>query len=210
MSESSAARLSGLIAILRGIRPDESVAVGQALYGAGLRIIEVPLNSPQPFDSIALLRQALPADCLVGGGTVMSPADVQRLRDAGAGLVVMPHGDAAVIRAAVAAGLQCAPGVATPTEAFAALAAGAHGLKLFPAEQLPPAVLKAWRAVLPREVPLLPVGGITPQTLAAYLDAGAQGFGLGSALYKPGMPVAEVAVAAQAFQAAWLAWHGHR
>ena len=149
--------LSGLIAILRGIRPEECVAVGQVLYAAGLRVIEVPLNSPQPFDSVRRLRDSLPPDCRVGGGTVLRPEDVDRLHEAGADLIVMPHGDPSVIRAAVQAGMACAPGVATPTEAFAALAAGATALKLFPAEQLAPAVLKAWRAVLPPQVPLLPL-----------------------------------------------------
>lgn len=199
--------LSGLIAILRGIRPEECVAVGQVLYAAGLRVIEVPLNSPQPFDSVRRLRDSLPADCRVGGGTVLRPEDVDRLHEAGADLIVMPHGDPSVIRAAVQAGMACAPGVATPTEAFAALAAGATALKLFPAEQLAPAVLKAWRAVLPPQVPLLPVGGITPETMAPYLEAGARGFGLGSALYKPGLAADEVAPRAQAFQRAWLDWN---
>lgn len=200
-----AAALSGLIAILRGVQPDESVEIGQALHAAGFRFIEVPLNSPQPFDSIRRLRDALPADCVIGAGTVLDPRDVARLKDAGGGLVVMPHGDAEVIRAAVRGGLLCAPGVATPTEAFAALAAGAHGLKLFPAESLGPAVLRAWKSVLPRGVALLPVGGITPAGMQPYHAAGAAGFGLGSALYKPGMAAAEVARQAQEFQRHWRA-----
>jgi 2-dehydro-3-deoxyphosphogalactonate aldolase len=200
---SSPEHVKGLIAILRGITPEESVAVGEALYAAGFRLIEVPLNSPQPLESIHRIRAALPEDCVVGAGTVLDPNAVDAVREAGGGLIVMPHSDAAVIRAAKRLGLLCTPGVATPTEAFAALAAGADGLKLFPAEQLGPAVLKAWRAVLPRELPLLPVGGIRPDNMAPYVAAGANGFGLGSALYAPGRGAAEVAAAAQAFQRAW-------
>lgn len=190
---------NGLIAILRGVRPDEVEAIGHALYDAGFRIIEVPLNSPQPLESIARLRKGLPRDCLIGAGTVLDAAQVAEVWSAGGELIVMPHGDPQVIRAAKAAGLAVAPGVATPTEAFAALAEGADVLKLFPAEQLGPSVLKAWRAVLPAATALLPVGGITPESLAAYRRAGAAGFGLGSALYAPGMDADEVARRAQAF-----------
>ncbi|MDE2317948.1 MAG: 2-dehydro-3-deoxy-6-phosphogalactonate aldolase, partial [Xanthomonadaceae bacterium] len=134
-----------LVAILRGLAPDEAVATGRAIVAAGFRVLEVPLNSPQPLDSIARLAEALGADVLLGAGTVMTPAQVDAVANAGGRLIVMPHADTAVIRAAKAAGLLCVPGVATPTEAFAALAAGADGLKLFPAEQFSPAVLKAWR-----------------------------------------------------------------
>lgn len=190
---------NGLIAILRGVRPDEVEAIGHALYDAGFRIIEVPLNSPQPLESIARLRKGLPRDCLIGAGTVLDATQVAEVRAAGGELIVMPHGDPQVIRAAKAVGLSVAPGVATPTEAFAALAEGADVLKLFPAEQLGPGVLKAWRAVLPAATALLPVGGITPESLAAYRRAGAAGFGLGSALYAPGMDADEVARRAQAF-----------
>lgn len=190
---------NGLIAILRGVRPDEVEAIGHALYDAGFRIIEVPLNSPQPLESIARLRKGLPRDCLIGAGTVLDATQVTEVWSAGGELIVMPHGDPQVIRAAKAAGLSVAPGVATPTEAFAALAEGADVLKLFPAEQLGPGVLKAWRAVLPAATALLPVGGITPESLAAYRRAGAAGFGLGSALYAPGMDADEVARRAQAF-----------
>jgi 2-dehydro-3-deoxyphosphogalactonate aldolase len=193
----------GLIAILRGVQPGEAEAVGEALYGAGFRIIEVPLNSPDPLTSIRNLRQALPLDCMIGAGTVLDPAACAEIAKAGGEIVVMPHGDRHVIRAAKAAGLAAAPGVATPTEAYAALAAGADVLKMFPAEQLGPAVLKAWRAVIPHDVPLVPVGGITPQRIAEYAQAGASGFGLGSALYKPGMNAADVAERARAFVAAW-------
>jgi 2-dehydro-3-deoxyphosphogalactonate aldolase len=192
-----------LVAILRGITPDDAVPVGQALVEAGLRIVEVPLNSPQPLRSIERLARALGARALVGAGTVLRPAQVAEVAAAGGRLIVMPHADAEVIRTAKAAGLWCVPGVATPTEAFAALAAGADALKLFPAELLTPPVLKALRAVLPRDVKLLPVGGITPQNLGAHVAAGASGFGLGSALYRPGLPPAEVGANARAFVWAW-------
>ena len=189
-----------LVAILRGIRPEEVEAVGAVLVRRGFRILEVPLNSPDPFDSIARLSRAQPG-ALVGAGTVLDPADADRVAAAGGRVVVMPHGDPAVIARAKSLGLACLPGVATPTEAFAALAAGADALKLFPAEGLPAAVLKAWLAVLPRGVALLPVGGITPDGMAAFWTAGARGFGLGSALYKPGMGAAEVDATAAMFAA---------
>ncbi|KQP18447.1 2-dehydro-3-deoxy-6-phosphogalactonate aldolase [Pseudorhodoferax sp. Leaf267] len=192
-----------LVAILRGLRPEEALDVGRTLYDAGFRLIEVPLNSPQPFDSIARLRQALPADALVGAGTVCSTADVDRLAELQAELVVMPHADTAVIARAAAAGLVCVPGVATVTEAFAALAAGATALKLFPAELITPTVVRAMRAVLPRTLALFPVGGITPERMADYLAAGVQGFGLGSALFTPGMGLPDLAQRAQAFTTAW-------
>jgi 2-dehydro-3-deoxyphosphogalactonate aldolase len=192
-----------LLAILRGITPAEVDAVGAALHDAGFRLIEVPLNSPSPFESIAQLRRALPADTLVGAGTLLQADQVEQLHAAGGELAVMPHADLDLIRAAKAAGLLCLPGVATPTEAFGALRAGADALKLFPAELLTPPVVKALRAVLPRATRLLPVGGITPENMAAYRAAGANGFGLGSALYAPGVPAAEVARRAQRFVAAW-------
>lgn len=192
-----------LVAILRGLVPDEAVATGRAIVETGFRVLEVPLNSPRPTDSIALLAAALGPDVLVGAGTVMTPAQVDAVADAGGRLIVMPHADTAVIRAAKAAGLLCVPGVATPTEAFAALAAGADGLKLFPAEQAAPAVLKAWRAVLPREVPVLPVGGIAPDNMAPWVAAGAAGFGIGSALFAPGRPLDDTARRARAFAQAW-------
>jgi 2-dehydro-3-deoxyphosphogalactonate aldolase len=194
---------NGLIAILRGLRPEEAPAVGDVLYQAGFRIIEVPLNSPQPYDSIRLLRQSLPADCLIGAGTVMTPEQVRLVKEAGGQLIVMPHSDAKVLRAAKEAGLYLAPGVATPNEAFAALAEGADVLKLFPAEQMNPGVVKAWLAVLPIGTPLIPVGGITPDNMKVFLDAGVKGFGLGSGLFKPGMSVADVAERAHAYVAAW-------
>ena len=193
----------GLIAILRGITPAEAEAIGLELYAAGFRLIEVPLNSPDPLDSIRAMRAALPTDCLIGAGTVLDPEDCARVQQAGGELIVMPHSDAAVIRAAKALGMASCPGVAPPTEAYAALAAGADVLKMFPAEQLGPAVLKAWRAVLRPPIALAPVGGITPDNIAIYAQAGASGFGLGSALYKPGLSAAAVGQNARAFIAAW-------
>ncbi|MBV8623180.1 MAG: 2-dehydro-3-deoxy-6-phosphogalactonate aldolase [Herbaspirillum sp.] len=196
---------TGMIAILRGVRNDEVQAIGAALYESGFRIIEVPLNSPEPLASIAILRKSLPADCIVGAGTVLKPAQVQQVKDAGGELIVMPHSDGAVIRAARDAGLYSAPGVATVTEAFAALDNGADVLKMFPAEQLGPQVVKAWRAVIARDIALLPVGGITPEGMAVFRAAGASGFGLGSALYTPGLTADQVRQRAQAFVAAWKA-----
>lgn len=195
-----------LVAILRGIRPGEVEAVADALYAEGFRAIEVPLNSPQALDSIARLARRLPEDALIGAGTVLSADAVREVQIAGGRLIVMPHADAAVIRVAKARGLACVPGAATPTEAFAALQAGADALKLFPAELVTPAALQALRAVLPRELRLLPVGGITPETMAPYRRAGAAGFGLGSALYAPGMAAAEVGQRARAFVQAWRAF----
>lgn len=194
-----------LVAILRGVQPEDVVTIGAALVAAGFRIIEVPLNSPDPFTSIERLAAQFGASCVIGAGTVLDPTAVARLEAAGGELVVMPHGDPAVITAAKAMGLACVPGVATPTEAFAALAAGADALKLFPAEILPPAAVKAMLAVLPPGTRLLPVGGIEPASLAAYVAAGASGFGLGSALFKPGMSPAEVSRRATAFVEAWRA-----
>jgi 2-dehydro-3-deoxyphosphogalactonate aldolase len=194
-----------LVAILRGIHPDEAVAVGDALCQSGFRVLEVPLNSPQPMESIRRLAQSLGDAFLIGAGTVMTPMQVKEVAAAGGRLIVMPHVDVAVIHAAKDAGLICVPGVVTPTEAFAALAAGADGLKLFPAEQVLPEGLKAWRAVLPKDLPVLPVGGITPENMARWIAAGAQGFGIGSALYAPGFDAVEVARRAHAFAQAWAA-----
>ena len=190
-----------LIAILRGIRPEEVPAAADALTGAGFRIIEIPLNSPQPLESIRHLAGR--SGLLIGAGTVLSPGEVEGVAAAGGRLMVAPNADREVIAAAKRLGMVALPGVATPTEAFAALAAGADGLKMFPAEILPPKAVKAWRAVLPASIALLPVGGITPESMADYLAAGADGFGLGSALYKPGMSAAELGQRAKAFAEAY-------
>lgn len=191
-----------LVAILRGITPGEALAVGQALVDAGWAVIEVPLNSPQALDSIALLAQAFP-QALVGAGTVLRVDEVAAVAAAGGRLIVSPNADGQVIAEARRRGLVSLPGVATPTEAFAALAAGATGLKLFPAEMIMPAVVKALRAVLPPQVLLLPVGGIGTGNLATYHASGANGFGIGSALYKPGMGADAVAQRARRFAEAW-------
>lgn len=191
-----------LIAILRGLRPADARATGHALVDAGWRLIEVPLNSPEPLRSIEALAAALPG-ALVGAGTVLTSQQVRDVHAAGGQLIVSPNFDAEVVRCAVELGMVCLPGVATATEAFAALAAGAHGLKLFPAELITPAVVRALRAVLSADTVLLPVGGITPLNMAPYRAAGADGFGLGSALYKPGLGAAEVGANAHAFIEAW-------
>jgi 2-dehydro-3-deoxyphosphogalactonate aldolase len=188
-----------LVAILRGVRPDEVEAIGEALVTSGFAIIEVPLNSPQPLTSIERLSRRFGTAALIGAGTVTAVPHVGDVAAAGGQIIVMPHGDPQVIAAAKKAGLLCLPGFATPTEAFAAIAAGADGLKLFPAEASPPAVLKSLKAVLPAAIPVLPVGGISPEKMAAYREAGAAGFGLGSALYKPGMDAAEIGARAAKF-----------
>ncbi|MDC8772908.1 2-dehydro-3-deoxy-6-phosphogalactonate aldolase [Roseateles albus] len=194
-----------LVAILRGVRPDEVEAIALDLYEEGFRLIEVPMNSPQALDSIARLSRCLPADALLGAGTVLSPAAARQVRDAGGRLIVMPHADTAVVRAAKADGMFCVPGAVTPTEAFACADAGADAVKLFPAELITPQIVKAMRAVIPLSLPLLPVGGVTPQTMAPYVQAGASGFGLGSALYAPGHSAAAVVERARAFVQAWRA-----
>jgi len=182
-----------LVAILRGVRPDEAEAIGGALVDAGLRIIEVPLNSPDPFDSIARLARRFGPDVLIGAGTVMRPADVDRVAEAGGRLIVTPHADPALVRAAKGHGMAAMPGFFTPAEAFALLDAGANALKLFPAEGGSPAMLRSLRAVLPRGTMVLPVGGMDAGSMAAWRDAGAAGFGIGSAIYRPGDTAATVA-----------------
>ena len=196
---------NGLIAILRGLRPHEAQAIGKVLYEEGFRTLEVPLNSPQPYESIRILRSTLPADCLVGAGTVLTAQQVEQVKAAGGQVIVMPHSDPTVLRAAKSAGLYLSPGVDTPTEAFSALAEGADVLKMFPAEQMGPAVVKAWLAVLPAGTLLIPVGGITPDNMQVFVDAGVSGFGLGSGLFKPGMSPDQVAVNAKAYVHAWNA-----
>lgn len=192
-----------LVAILRGVRPDEVDAVADALLEAGFTLIEVPLNSPDPFASIERLSRRCGAQALVGAGTVLRVEDVARLRDAGGGMVISPNTDTDVIAASAAAGMASLPGYFTPSEAFAALKAGASALKLFPAEAATPAVLKAHRAVLPKDVPVLVVGGVAPDNMAPWRAVGANGFGLGSALYKPGATPAQVRADADAFVSAW-------
>jgi 2-dehydro-3-deoxyphosphogalactonate aldolase len=185
-----------LIAILRGLTPAEAPDIGQVLVDSGFAIIEVPLNSPEPLQSIATLSTRFP-QTLIGAGTVLSAQQVQDVHTAGGRLIVAPNFNQEVVTKAVSLGMVVLPGVATPSEAFSALAAGAHGLKLFPAEMVSPATLKALRAVLPPRVVLIPVGGITPDNMAAYRAAGASGFGLGSALYVPGHSADRVSAAAQ-------------
>ena len=194
---------SPYVAILRGLSPDEAIPVAAALVDAGMRVIEVPLNSPDPFRSIRLLADRFGDTCLIGAGTVTSVEAVQAVHEAGGRVLVMPHADTAVIRAAKALGMVCTPGIATPTEGYAALAAGADGLKLFPAELVGPAVLRAFRAVFPPDTLFMPVGGITPDTVQPFVAAGAAGFGLGSGLYVPGRPAEEVGRRAIAYAEAW-------
>jgi 2-dehydro-3-deoxyphosphogalactonate aldolase len=191
-----------LIAILRGLTPTEAPTIGQALVDSGFVIIEVPLNSPDPLASIRALTDKFP-QTLIGAGTVLNTAQVQQVHAAGGRLIVAPNFQPAVVALALQLGMVVLPGVATPSEAFAAIEAGAHGLKLFPAELITPSVLKALRAVLPPSMPLLPVGGITPDNMAAYRAAGASGFGLGSALYAPGRTAEQVHRQAEAYVRAW-------
>jgi 2-dehydro-3-deoxyphosphogalactonate aldolase len=191
-----------LIAILRGLTPAEAPAIGQALVDSGFALIEVPLNSPEPLQSIAALTRQFP-QALIGAGTVLNAQQVTDVHAAGGRLIVSPHFKPAVVAQALALGMVVLPGVATPSEAFAALDAGAHGLKLFPAEMMSPATVKALRAVLPPAAALMPVGGITPDSMAAYRAAGASGFGLGSALYAPGRSAAQVQSQAAAFVQAY-------
>jgi 2-dehydro-3-deoxyphosphogalactonate aldolase len=194
-----------LIAILRGIGPDQALAVGRIIVGAGFRILEVPISSPGSLESIRNLSREYGENQLIGAGTISSTAMVRDVAAAGGRLIIMPHVDTAVIAAAKEAGLFCIPGVATPTEALLALDAGADALKVFPAEQIAPPVLRAWRAVLPKEAILLPVGGLTADSMRLYWHAGAAGFGIGTALYTPNKTFEDIELSAKMFNMAWFA-----
>lgn len=204
-----AAAQCGIIAILRGIKPSEVLDVGNALYAAGIRVVEVPLNSPAPFVSIAALADHFKDRMVVGAGTVLDTGNVQSLKDAGGTISVSPDCNPDVIARAVELGLTPLPGVFTPTEAFTAIRAGAAHLKLFPAEAASPVTVKAWKAVLPKHVRLYAVGGVTPSNMQAWADAGCSGFGIGSNIYKPGLTADDVAKSAAAFVAAWNGLKGN-
>jgi 2-dehydro-3-deoxyphosphogalactonate aldolase len=198
----------GVIAILRGVTLDEVTAIGDALYEAGVRIVEVPLNSPEPFRSIAALAARFKGRMVVGAGTVLDVESVDRVKSAGGQISVSPDCNPDVIARAVERGLVPLPGVFTPTEAFAAVRAGARHLKLFPAEAASSKTVKAWKAVLPREVNIHAVGGVTPANMKEWAEAGCAGFGIGSNIYKPGMSANDVSKAARDFVAAWRSLKG--
>src|SRR3954447_6385816 len=188
-----------LVAIIRGVTPDEAEAIGDAIYEGGIRIIEVPLNSPDPLSSIERLSARFGERMLVGAGTVLRVEEVDSVKRAGGRIIVSPDANPLVIAAAAEAGLVSSPGYFTPSEAFAAIRAGAHALKLFPAEGATPKTVKAQRAVLPKDVPLLVVGSVTPDAMRPWIEAGADGFGLGSGVYKPGQSAEETAMRARAY-----------
>jgi 2-dehydro-3-deoxyphosphogalactonate aldolase len=191
-----------LVAILRGLSPSEALDISRVLFDAGFRMLEVPLNRPGACEAIRAISKTAPVNAIVGGGTMLNKNDVDAVFDAGGRLMVSPNCEPDVIRHAVDKGMLVLPGVATPTEAFRALDAGAHGLKLFPAEMIPPAVVKAIRSVVPSHVHLMPVGGVNPSNMKAYFEAGATGFGIGSQLFQPGMNADAVAKSAAAFMQA--------
>ena len=191
-----------IVAIIRGVSPDDAEATAKAIFEAGIRIIEVPLNSPQPFDSIKIIADAFGDRALIGAGTVLNTDNVKRVQHVGGRLIVAPNTNAEVIRATVDAGMVSSPGYFTPSEAFTAIEAGAHSLKLFPAEAASPSVVKAQKAVLPKDIPLIVVGGVNGDNIGGWLDCGADGFGLGSGLYKPGQDAEETHRKAEAFVAA--------
>jgi 2-dehydro-3-deoxyphosphogalactonate aldolase len=191
-----------LVAIIRGVTPDEAEATATAIFEAGIRIIEVPLNSPDAFTSIERIAASLSGRAVIGAGTVLDPADVRRVADAGGTLIVSPNTEPQVIQATVETGMVSCPGMFTPTEAFTALAAGAHALKFFPGDAGSPAVVKAMRAVLPKDVPVIVTGGVSAQSVPAWLEGGADGVGLGSGLYKPGQDPQVTAEKARGFVAA--------
>jgi 2-dehydro-3-deoxyphosphogalactonate aldolase len=199
MTFQDALQACNLVAILRGITPDEAEPIGEALIEAGWRIIEVPLNSPDPLKSIEKLQKRFGDRALIGAGTVLTTAQVADVASTGATVIISPNANLSVIEASVSRGMISLPGVATPSEAFAAIGAGATGIKAFPAEAIPPMVIKAWRAVLPKDMPVLAVGGITPDNMKSFVEAGTNGFGIGGSLYKPGDDVASVAAKAKLF-----------
>lgn len=199
MTFEDALKACNLIAILRGITPEEAEPVGEALIQAGWRIIEVPLNSPQPLKSIEMLVKRFGDKALIGAGTVLTPEQVADVAATGAKVIISPNANLSVIETTASRGMISLPGVATPTEAFAAIGAGATGVKAFPAEAIPPIIIKAWKAVLPKQIPVFAVGGVTPDNMKPYIDAGAAGFGIGGSLYKPGDDVAAVADKAKRF-----------
>ena len=203
MQLNDALKACGIIAILRGVKPDEVLDVAHVLLEAGVRVVEVPLNSPDPFHSIGQLAKAFAGRMVVGAGTVLSVQDVNMLKEHGGQISVSPDCHEAVIQRALQLGMDALPGVFTPTEAFAAIRAGAQHLKLFPAEAAAPAVVKAWRAVLPQQVQVHAVGGVTPGNMAEWLACGVAGFGIGSSLYKPGNSLAKTSEAAVALVQAW-------
>jgi 2-dehydro-3-deoxyphosphogalactonate aldolase len=209
MTFEDAARDCGIIAILRGVKLDEVAAVGDALFEAGIRIVEVPLNSPEPFRSIAALAARFHGRMIAGAGTVLDVNSVDRVKSAGGQISVSPDCNPPVIARASERGLVPLPGVFTPTEAFAAVRAGARHLKLFPAEAASPRTVKAWKAVLPREVKLYAVGGVTPANMKDWAEAGCAGFGIGSNIYKPGMSADDVSKAARQFVAVWNSLKGN-
>ncbi|SNS77934.1 2-dehydro-3-deoxyphosphogalactonate aldolase [Noviherbaspirillum humi] len=191
-----------LVAILRGLTPAEAPEFGRILFDAGFRLLEVPLNRPGAIEAMRELIRIAPADAIIGGGTMLTLQHVEQVHEAGGRLMVSPNCEPEVIAYAVGKGMLALPGVATPTEAYRALQAGAHGLKLFPAEMLPPSVVKAMVSILPPDTPVMPVGGVSPENMAAFAAAGATGFGIGSALYKPGIDAAGLKKSAEAFMRA--------
>ncbi|TFC93543.1 2-dehydro-3-deoxy-6-phosphogalactonate aldolase [Cryobacterium sp. TMT3-29-2] len=206
MTESSSAlprTFIGLIAILRGLTVSDAVPVGECLYESGFRTLEVPLNSPDPLLTISALKEALPANCMVGAGTVLTVKQVRQCHEAGAQIIVSPNTDVAVIAETIRLGMLSFPGAATPSDAFAAIGAGATSVKIFPADQVGINGLKAWTAVVPKEIGLIPVGGVDAANIGEWMAAGATGFGIGSSLYKPGIAVEELRQRAIAMIAAW-------
>lgn len=208
MTLNEALETCGIIAILRGVTPDEVISVGDALYAAGVRVVEVPLNSPDPFTSIGKLAKHFGSKMVVGAGTVLSAQDVNQLKESGGTISVSPDCNPETIARAIHLGLDPLPGVFTPTEAFAAIRAGARHLKLFPAEVASPQTVKAWRAVLPKHVQVHAVGGVTPSNMKEWLACGVQGFGIGSSLYKQGMSITAVSTSANVLVAAWTSAKG--